>query len=431
MAAGYVHELTQRGWNVSVMYGSPDGPAWEDVGPIKLEGESFSRICVPTTRVLGALWSVTAASTVRSGGAPQSVAFERVLAAVRPDVMHVIDNVNLPIDWPERAAARGIPVVRTVSCAEDLCGLIAPVSPLSDDVGYCLPPLTTPRCAACVATVEDFHDVRSYIPARWSEQSEGDDGTLTNDNVRVREELIDLLRTKRARSVSQFNEIFTRVVFSSNGFRSYFERTLPLNPAKVRVIPLGIDPPANGGPVDRVPAPEGIVRFVFAGTLAATKGLGALSEAFLDPMLLNRSDYRLEIHAGGDERLIQKLLSQNPNVIWRGAYIAADLPALLADADVGLSPSQFETFHRVTREYQFAGLPVIGSTAFGIPEAVRHGVNGLLFDHADRGSLRGSVVAVLDDPALLTELTAGAGRTNIWSVAQEADELIELYRECV
>jgi glycosyltransferase involved in cell wall biosynthesis len=107
------------------------------------------------------------------------------------------------------------------------------------------------------------------------------------------------------------------------------------------------------------------------------------------------------------------------------------LPVLLADADVGLSPSQFETFHRVTREYLFAGIPVIGSSAFGIPEAVQHGVNGLLFDHADQNSLRRSVLAVLDDPALLIDLTAGAGGTIIRTVAQEVDDLVELYGECL
>jgi glycosyltransferase involved in cell wall biosynthesis len=60
---------------------------------------------------------------------------------------------------------------------------------------------------------------------------------------------------------------------------------------------------------------------------------------------------------------------------------------------------------------------------------VRPGVNGLLFDHADPGSLGRAVVRLLDDRALLATLTAGARATVVRSVDDEADELASLYRE--
>src|SRR5664280_1088746 len=130
---------------------------------------------------------------------------------------------------------------------------------------------------------------------------------------------------------------------------------------------------------------------------------------------------------GGSLALAEPPLTANPRVTARGPFRSADLPAWLDRADVGLSTSLFETFHRVTREYLLAGLPVIGSRAFGIPDIVRPGVNGLLYDHADPDSLTRAVVALLDDPPLLSALTEGARRTLVRSVEEEADELAALY----
>lgn len=94
---------------------------------------------------------------------------------------------------------------------------------------------------------------------------------------------------------------------------------------------------------------------------------------------------------------------------------------------MGLAPSRFETFHRVTREYLAAGLAVIGSTAFGIPDAVRDGVNGLIFAAGDAVGLRKAVVSVLEDRELLDQLRAGARQSSVRSAEDEVEELLEQY----
>ncbi len=129
--------------------------------------------------------------------------------------------------------------------------------------------------------------------------------------------------------------------------------------------------------------------------------------------------------------MLHELLARNPNVTWHGAYRPDELPALLSGIDIGLSTSRFETFHRVTREYLLSGVPVIGSMAFGIPEVVHPGRNGLLFDHAEPGSLLRAVKACLDDPDLVPRLTAGARTTEIKSVANEIDQMVALYEDCL
>src|SRR5262249_53224098 len=93
--------------------------------------------------------------------------------------------------------------------------------------------------------------------------------------------------------------------------------------------------------------------------------------------------------------------------------------------------SRFETFHRVTREYLIAGLPVIGSNTFGIPDVVRTGENGLLFEAGDVEGFRRAVLSVLDDRAYLARLTDGARATRIRTKADEIDDLLAQYNAIV
>src|SRR5579875_2758571 len=200
-------------------------------------GERFFRVAVPPTPYLGSYWSIEAPSAPRRPEGPVASAFRRLLRSIAPDLVHVVDNVHLPLDWPEIAAAAGIPVVRTVSCAEDLCGLVAPVSPCSGPAGYCAAPITVEHCADCIAAL---------LPGEWGPLPErtmpgAGDGPGSSIGAQRRAVLLGKLRAKRARARGQFRALFDRIVFSTPGWRAYFEATLPLDPRRVRVIEMGID----------------------------------------------------------------------------------------------------------------------------------------------------------------------------------------------
>lgn len=75
------------------------------------------------------------------------------------------------------------------------------------------------------------------------------------------------------------------------------------------------------------------------------------------------------------------------------------------------------------REYLQAGLAVLGSTAFGIPDIVRAGQNGLLFEAGNVEGFRQAVHAVLQDRELLQRLWRGAQQTPIRSTQAEIHEL--------
>jgi glycosyltransferase involved in cell wall biosynthesis len=436
-AYGYAQAMAARGHEVTVAYPSVSTTSWE-LTPERLPGEAFDRVVVPSTSFTGPFWSIEAASDDPTISPIPTAAFLELLRLVDPDLVHVVNNVNLPLDFPELAKAKGIPVVRSVTCAEDLCGLIAPVSPRSGRRGYCTAPLTPEHCARCVESV--FADVSNRAVVAPGNGYRAVAGPNGGDH----QELIGKLTRKRSRTAEQYLRVFDRTIFATAAFRRYFEQTIPLDPARVRVIEMGIDPtpwqeasPESTSslsaalPVDQggPEAPSQPVMFCLAATLDPAKGIDTVVEAFTDTQLRDRDDYRLCLLGGGNEDLVARLVDANPNVIMVGPYRPEHLPGFLAHMDVGLSTSGFETFHRVTREYLLAGLPVIGSRAFGIPDIVRPERNGLLFDSTDPASLVRAVLSLLDDRALLAELAEGARSTSVRSCQEEADDLAALYAE--
>lgn len=444
---GYATALAEAGWAVTVVVASPDAPPWDALRVVRRAGEFFDRVPVrPLTR-FGSMWTLdaptqpgpvplppTALLSAGALGDDPTLATKVLLRQIAAQVVHIVDNVNLPLAIPEAAHHAGIPVVRTVSCAEDLCAFVAPVSSCSGPSGFCAPPLSIERCATCVGATSG---------APWSDLARtGQPVADEQHRQRVRR----LLAAKRARAVRHFSEVYDRVVFASERFRSYFEETLPLDPERVRVIPMGIDvvgkstehsahrvPEADAplgagaGPAAGAPAP---LTFLLAAIGDPAKGIDAVVTAFSHPELSGRSDWRLVLAGGGNRSLYGPLLC-DPRVSDHGPYHPAELPQLLGRADVGLSTSVFETFHRVTREYLVGGLPVVGSSAFGITDVVVHGRNGLLFDHAESGSLRRAVVALLSDRAMVGRLAAGARATPVRSVADEVEELQAIYSELI
>ncbi|MHB8681194.1 MAG: glycosyltransferase family 4 protein [Acidimicrobiales bacterium] len=427
VAHTYASGFAGRGWDVGVVYGSvePELQAHQD--------EAFVRFPHPPIETNGILWAIEAATRTvqdQEGGDW----FDDLVERFGPDLLHVVDNVSLPLAWPERAATRGVPVVRTVSCAEDLCGLIVPVSPRSGDAGYCGAPITAEHCAGCI---------EATLPALWgrptgdgSEPDRPASPGLRAESLRAalvdarQRRLRRMLETKRSRALHQSTSVFDRIVFSTPGWRRYFEATLPLDPAKVRVVEMGLPTEQWPSPRRRRTRPAGDPTvFAWATTLDPARGVEDVVAAFTSPALVDRSDYRLRVHGGGDLTLVRELLDRNPNVEHAGRYDVSDLPGILARADVGISSSLFETFHRVTREYLLAGLPVVANTTFGIEGVIGHDVNGLVYDHRRPGSLADAVIAMLDDPARQERLAEGATSTPVRPSGDEIEELAALYDE--
>jgi L-malate glycosyltransferase len=90
----------------------------------------------------------------------------------------------------------------------------------------------------------------------------------------------------------------------------------------------------------------------------------------------------------------------------------ADVPALLAEAAISVLPSHSEGLSNTLLESMASGIPVVATRVGGTPEAVEHGVTGLLVPPSDPQSLAESIGRLLSDAKFAARIGA-AGRQSV------------------
>ena len=217
-----------------------------------------------------------------------------------------------------------------------------------------------------------------------------------------------------------------RVIATDEATRAEVPRHLGVDPARVVVLPNGIDPAeidaATPGDADRVvrealPALGGAFPiFLSVGRLEAYKGLDDVVQA-LDQLhrggeLAPRWAW-IVVGAGRDrERLTRRILARElmarsrggrgiaSHVHWAGPVGEGLLHALYSCADVFVHSTRYEGSSLVTLEAMAHGLPVVATRAGGIPDKVQDGESGRLVEPGDVASLARGMAEVAQNAAL-------------------------------
>ncbi|HSN77909.1 MAG TPA: glycosyltransferase family 4 protein [Anaerolineae bacterium] len=144
---------------------------------------------------------------------------------------------------------------------------------------------------------------------------------------------------------------------------------------------------------------------VFAGRIAASKGVETLLEAALR-LAAEWPDLQLRMLGRGDPHLMAKMQAQAQASAWpdlldlAGFVPRAALPAQLNRAHVFAAPSWYEGGPGfVYLEAMACGLPVIACSGSGAAEVVQHGENGLLVAPGDVDGLVDALRHLLAEPA--------------------------------
>jgi glycosyltransferase involved in cell wall biosynthesis len=93
-------------------------------------------------------------------------------------------------------------------------------------------------------------------------------------------------------------------------------------------------------------------------------------------------------------------------LIFLGPVSPTRMAGLYAAADLFVLPSYAEGLPCAMIEAMAAGLPVVASTAGGIPEAIEEGVNGFLVRPGDKIALEDKLVLLLERPDLRSRMGA-------------------------
>jgi len=85
----------------------------------------------------------------------------------------------------------------------------------------------------------------------------------------------------------------------------------------------------------------------------------------------------------------------------------------------------------VNLEAQASGIPVVGTLHGGIPEAVEHGITGLLSPERDPEALAENILTLLSDMALRTKmgLAARERMVRLFDLSQQSALLEKIYLE--
>jgi glycosyltransferase involved in cell wall biosynthesis len=275
----------------------------------------------------------------------------RVLDAERPQVLHTNNLAGFSTSAWREAHRRGIPIVHTLHDYYLMCPPSAMYRKGANCEGTCArcSPFAAHRCAAS-AQVDAAFGVSAHILQRHLESG-------------------------------FFGSARSGVVYNSASAVK----------AKVRA---------------RKERSDGVV-FGYLGRICPEKGVPWLLAAFTATA---RPQDRLIVAGTGMPRYVERMRRDfaHPSVSFAGHVQPA---SFYEGVDVAVVPSLWhEPFGRTVIEAMAHGVPVIGSRRGGIPEAVEHGVTGVLVDPDDPDSLARALQRVIAEPEWASRMATNAAR---------------------
>jgi glycosyltransferase involved in cell wall biosynthesis len=360
-------ELARRGWDVTVFHAAvKPTPGRAPYETLEWEEDGVRLIGVHNRphglMDLGNPW--------REVDDPAITAeFAKALDRVRPDVVHFHNLHNLGAALLDEAASRGVPSYFSTHNYWLLCPRLYL---LTGQGAVCAGPRGGADCASCVGC----SDVGGH-------------------EQRLRE-----VRARFSRSVDVCMAVShaVRDTLVAQGY-----------PAEA------IDVVRQGLPAaeqvwerlgrERAPGRRDAGRLVlgFFGSAYWHKGPQLLVEAAQEV----DADVRVEIHGEIPDQLAAQLraLDRRGVVELGGHFRPGDLPALLGGVDAAVMPSMWWDCAPLMADECLAGrVPLIAPRMGGLTEAVRDGVDGLLFDGLSAGDLASKIERLANEPGLLESL---------------------------
>lgn len=322
-----------------------------------------------------------------------TAALESTLQRFQPDVVHLHQMGNLPLELYDVLGASGVPVVQSVYDYGLFCpnswAVLADGTPCSKGPG-----------ARCLR--EACHENYPYSPVSA---------------------LVSFNRLRRLRELS-------------DGFiaaTSHLVEQLEAHDCQpsIRVPYFHDGPRLAASDADRVPG-----RILAIARLVPEKGIGQLLDS-LKVLRRRRSDAHLVMVGDGPLRAElesqAKALGLADAVEFKGKLPTEALGGELARAMVLAIPSIWaEALPLVCQDAFAAGTPIVSSPLGGLPEAVRPGVNGHLADPRSASDFAGALGRVLTGGEVWDSLSAGSRESfEVGSEQRYVDAIERVYAQAI
>lgn len=122
-------------------------------------------------------------------------------------------------------------------------------------------------------------------------------------------------------------------------------------------------------------------------------------------------DWSLEIlgwYAGEEKAVLDASIAGHPQISHHPPIWKAEMPGYVGMCGVLVCASRTEGFPRVVKEAMHAGKPCIVSDVGGLPGAIEHGKNGLMFRSEDVAGLAEGLASLLASKALRAQVGSAA-----------------------
>ena len=366
---------------------------------------------------------------------------DRALASFQPDVLHLHSLHGLSLDLPLLARRRQIPVVATLHDYTLLCPAGGQRLRTTDEkICEAIDPA---RCAQCFAASPYFalmmlgrlagrrpaslrhaatvaRLLRRSLPRSFGPLAQAlrrlPTATLPAEDLR-----------QRLAHVLQVFETVDHFIAPSRALGDTFIGFgLPRD--KLTVSCYG-QPPLPRPPAPSETSGAGPLRVGFVGTLTRHKGAHVLLEA-----LSSLPEDRYQVRFFGDQDTFPEYSARLRRdagrlpIRFSGPFTGQERAEVYAWMDVLVVPSIWpENSPLVIHEAFSAGVPVLGARIGGIPELVKDGEGGLLFNCGDPADLGRALGSLIHHPDRLRALQQSVPRVK--SMAEDAQQWEALYNE--
>lgn len=218
-------------------------------------------------------------------------------------------------------------------------------------------------------------------------------------------------------SLAQNYQSLDVIVSPSQFLANIIRRKLPNN--RIEVIVNGIDENADQQDV------ADHRYFLYLGRLSQEKGVATMVAAY------ELSNQSIPLKIAGTGPLADSLSGKQSKVEWLGFKTGQALHLLIKQASAVIVPSEcYENCSMSVLEAMSYGKPIIGANIGGIPEQVRDGKEGRLFESGNAHDL----ACVMDEFAIRPELTKYYGEQarqrleSRYSLTAHHQQLVDLYQ---
>lgn len=154
-------------------------------------------------------------------------------------------------------------------------------------------------------------------------------------------------------------------------------------------------------------SPNPNIVFSFIGSIIWHKGLHVLIEAFKKT---KNNNIQLKIYGSGAEGdgfedHIRNMAQEDNRIEFCGTFEYHDLPDIMKDISVVIIPSTYKEIYPLVMQMSLAyEKPVIASNIGGMPEVIKDGINGLLFEAGNIEALSTLIDKIAKNPTLIDDL---------------------------